>query len=178
MSLNPEQRAAVEHDGPVAVEAGAGTGKTHLMAHRYLWLVERKGFSPLEIVAVTFTEKAARELRARVRRVLQGQVAPERVYEVEAAPIGTLHSLAARICQEYPEEAGVHPAFRILDEVESTLWLSEHLDEALEEGVPLELQQLLPYSLLEEALLTLLRQPLEAEQAFRTLEHRLAGGQE
>lgn len=178
MSLNPEQRAAVEHDGPVAVEAGAGTGKTHLMAHRYLWLVERKGFSPLEIVAVTFTEKAARELRARVRRVLQGQVAPERVYEVEAAPIGTLHSLAARICQEYPEEAGVHPAFRILDEVESTLWLSEHLDEALEEGVPLELQQLLPYSLLEEALLTLLRQPLEAELAFRTLEHRLAGGQE
>ncbi|GAO74953.1 UvrD-helicase domain-containing protein [Meiothermus ruber] len=178
MSLNPEQRAAVEHDGPVAVEAGAGTGKTHLMAHRYLWLVEHKGFSPLEIVAVTFTEKAARELRARVRRVLQGQVAPERVYEVEAAPIGTLHSLAARICQEYPEEAGVHPAFRILDEVESALWLSEHLDEALEEGVPPELQQLLPYSLLEEALLTLLRQPLEAEQAFRTLEQRLAGGQE
>lgn len=178
MSLNPEQRAAVEHDGPVAVEAGAGTGKTHLMAHRYLWLVEQKGFSPLEIVAVTFTEKAARELRARVRRVLQGQVAPERVYEVEAAPIGTLHSLAARICREYPEEAGVHPSFRVLDEVESTLWLSEHLDEALEEGVPLELQQLLPYGLLEEALLTLLRQPLEAEQAFHALEHRLAGGQE
>jgi len=178
MSLNPEQRAAVEHDGPVAVEAGAGTGKTHLMAHRYLWLVEHKGFSPLEIVAVTFTEKAARELRARVRRVLQGQVAPERAYEVEAAPIGTLHSLAARICREYPEEAEVHPSFRVLDEVESTLWLSEHLDEALEEGVPPELQQLLPYSLLEEALLTLLRQPLEAEQAFRTLEQRLAGGQE
>ncbi len=178
MSLNPRQKQAVEHDGPVAVEAGAGTGKTHLMAHRYLWLVERKGFSPLEIVAVTFTEKAARELRARVRRVLEGQVAPERVYEVEAAPIGTLHSLAARICREYPEEAGVHPSFRVLDEVESTLWLSEHLDEAMEEGVPPELARLLPPRLLEEALLALLRQPLEAEKAFRALEGRFAQGWE
>ncbi len=172
MSLNHRQKEAVYHDGPVAVEAGAGSGKTHLMAHRYLWLVKDKGFSPLEIVAVTFTEKAARELRARVRKtLLEGQVEPEKIYEVEAAPISTLHALAARICREYPQEAGVHPGFRVLDELDGPIWLQEHLEEALE-----ALPQELPFTQLQEIFQALLRQPAEAHRAFQALKHRLAKG--
>lgn len=172
MSLNRQQKEAVYHDGPVAVEAGAGTGKTHLMAYRYLWLVKDKGFSPLEIVAVTFTEKAARELRARVRKtLLEGQVEPEKIYELEAAPISTLHALAARICREYPQEAEVHPNFRVLDELDSLVWLREHLEEALE-----ALPQELPFTQLQEIFQALLRQPAEARRAFQALRHRLDGG--
>ncbi len=63
MTLTPQQQAAAYADGSVAVIAGAGTGKTHMLAERYLYHLREGELSPLEVVAVTFTDKAAAELR-------------------------------------------------------------------------------------------------------------------
>ena len=67
MSLTPEQQAATYASSSVVVGAGAGTGKTHLLTERFLFYLQNRHISPLEIVAVTFTEKAALELRSRIR---------------------------------------------------------------------------------------------------------------
>jgi ATP-dependent helicase/nuclease subunit A len=68
VTLTEEQRRAVEAPGSTAVVAGAGTGKTHMLVARYLHHLSADGLSPLQVVAVTFTEKAAEELRSRIRR--------------------------------------------------------------------------------------------------------------
>src|SRR5690606_24160457 len=81
-SLTPEQQSAVSADGSVAVVAGAGTGKTKLLAHRYLHHLDN-GLSPLEVVAVTFTEKAAAELRSRIRSLVRGERPSQRQAGVE-----------------------------------------------------------------------------------------------
>ena len=78
MSLTPEQQTAVYANSSVAVTAGAGTGKTHLLTERFLTYLEKHNFSPLEIVAVTFTEKAAQELRSRIRGLIQQRL-PDRL---------------------------------------------------------------------------------------------------
>ncbi len=163
MRLTEEQARAVRARGGVAVVAGAGTGKTRTLVHRYLELIGR-GHTPLELVAVTFTEAAAAELRARLRGALGG-VRPELLPELEAAPIGTLHALAARICREHPRAAEVPADFRVLDEVEAALWLREHLPRALA-ALPARVFEALPASFLREALAALLADPLAAREAF------------
>src|SRR5687767_12698143 len=96
--LNEEQRAAVRHgDGPLMVLAGAGTGKTRVLVHRIARLVET-GTRPWEILAVTFTNKAAGEMRDRLRELL-GEAA-------DAMWIGTFHSTCARILRRYGERVG------------------------------------------------------------------------
>jgi ATP-dependent helicase/nuclease subunit A len=188
--LTPEQERAATESGSLAVTAGAGTGKTHMLAARYLHHL-REGLSPLEIVAVTFTEKAAAELRARIRQeVAESFISPQqvafqaagaggaqaggpgaggfgaaRLAEVEAAPISTLHALAARICREHPQEAGVASGFAILDELEGPLWTVERLDACLDQLPAAALQQI-PYSLARAALEAFLGDPLMAEQAL------------
>src|SRR5262245_46073915 len=87
-SLNPAQREAVVHPGgPLLVLAGAGSGKTRVITHRVAWLVLERGIDPRGILAVTFTNKAAREMRERVERLL-GSSAPW---------IGTFHGLCLRM---------------------------------------------------------------------------------
>jgi ATP-dependent helicase/nuclease subunit A len=76
LSLTEEQRRAVETSGSVVVVAGAGTGKTHMLTERYLHHLSEDGLSPLEVVAVTFTEKAAGELRPSLQRTSTGGAAP------------------------------------------------------------------------------------------------------
>jgi len=161
--LTEEQRRAVEARGGVVVVAGAGTGKTRTLVHRYLELIDR-GLTPLQLVAVTFTEAAAAELRGRLRGAL-GEARPELLPELEAAPIGTLHALAARICREHPRAAGVPADFRVLDEVEAALWLREHLPRAIA-TLPTEIYEALPASFLKKALEALLADPLAAREAF------------
>ncbi len=152
MLLTETQKRIVTSCTSTAVQAGAGTGKTRTLTERYIYHLNQ-GFRPLEIAAVTFTEQAAEELRVRIRQTLEARAHTHHhheqlerwLVEIEAAPIGTLHSLAARICCDFPEEAGVPAGFRILDEVEGPLYEASlvndvlaHLPEAVYELLPPE----------------------------------------
>jgi DNA helicase-2/ATP-dependent DNA helicase PcrA len=106
--LNPEQRAAVEHgDGPLMVLAGAGTGKTRVLVHRIARLVET-GTEPWAILAVTFTNKAAGEMRHRVRQLL-GDAA-------DAMWIGTFHATCAKLLRRLGHHVGLTRSFVIFDD--------------------------------------------------------------
>jgi DNA helicase-2/ATP-dependent DNA helicase PcrA len=107
--LNPEQReAVVTLDGPVLVLAGAGTGKTRVLTTRIAHILSLGRARPSEILAVTFTNKAAREMKLRV-----GQMVGE---AVEGMPwLGTFHSIGVKILRRHAELAGLKPNFTILD---------------------------------------------------------------
>src|SRR5258708_4292301 len=107
--LNPEQRLAVETlDGPVLVLAGAGTGKTRVLTTRVAHILATGRARPSEILAVTFTNKAAREMKARVGAMV-GQI-------VEGMPwLGTFHSIGVKILRRHAELVGLKPDFTILD---------------------------------------------------------------
>lgn len=164
--LNSEQRAAATAAGSVAVTAGAGTGKTHMLAYRYLHHVSGQGMSPLEVVAVTFTEKAADELRSRIRSTLRReQVGSELIAEVDAAQISTIHALAARICRDFYDIAGIPPDFAILDSIDSPMWLVETLDEAVAAIDP-DLIEKLGYGFLRSVMPKLLADPITSNAAL------------
>jgi len=167
MSLTPEQQRAAYARSSVAITAGAGTGKTFTMAERYLYHLQEDGLSPLQVVAVTFTEKAATELRSRIRKLARERgIDRTLLAELEAAPISTFHSLAARICREHAEAAGVPADFRILDDLEGQLWLDEQRLDILD-TLPDEIYEKLPYRLLREVLPQLLDDPITVREAFR-----------
>ena len=110
--LNPEQREAVEHfEGPLLVLAGAGSGKTRVLTSRIARLIEHHGVDPSCIMAVTFTNKAAEEMRNRVRNLL--------VAEPAGMWIGTFHSIGARILRRHAVRLGFTPGFTILDSDDS-----------------------------------------------------------
>jgi superfamily I DNA/RNA helicase len=117
-SLNPAQRQAVETtEGPVLILAGAGTGKTRVITFRVARLVQ-KGVGPGHILAVTFTNKAAREMQERVRQLL-GRVAKSEDGEKPARPtICTFHSLCVRILRQHIERLGYKRNFVIYSESE------------------------------------------------------------
>ncbi len=96
--LNPSQLEAVTApDSPVLVLAGPGSGKTRVLTHRVAWLIQERGFQPWRIMAVTFTNKAAREMRSRVERLLGGSL--------QGLDLGTFHAVCARILRR---EADTH----------------------------------------------------------------------
>jgi DNA helicase-2/ATP-dependent DNA helicase PcrA len=106
--LNPQQRAAVERiDGPLLVLAGAGTGKTRVLTTRLAHILSTRRAFPSQILAVTFTNKAAREMKERIGAMI-GPVA-------EGVWLGTFHSLSARILRRHAELVGLRPDFTILD---------------------------------------------------------------
>jgi len=107
--LNPAQRAAVEAlDGPVLMLAGAGTGKTRALTARIAHLLATGRARPNEILAVTFTNKAAREMKDRIGRLMGGVV--------EGMPwLGTFHSISVNILRRHAELVGLKPNFTILD---------------------------------------------------------------
>jgi DNA helicase-2/ATP-dependent DNA helicase PcrA len=106
--LNPEQRRAVEYiTGPELIFAGAGSGKTKVLAHKVAYLVENKTVAPQNILAVTFTNKAARELRDRVEKYVGKKAAQ--------VHIGTFHSICARLLRREIESLGYSPNFTIYD---------------------------------------------------------------
>lgn len=165
--LTPDQQQAAYSLTSLVVTAGAGTGKTHMLAERYLYYV-KQNLSPLEIVAVTFTEKAAQELRSRIR-ILLAQQLPQRtdiLAELEAAPISTIHALASRICEEHSEVAGIPADFTMSDDLEGKLWLDDALQAALNR-LPPQLYQLIPYSLMLQIISCLLKDPYTATKALR-----------
>ena len=167
MSLTPEQQAAAYAPCSAVITAGAGTGKTHMLAERYLYYLEERKLSPLEVVAVTFTEKAAIELRSRIR-ALVSQRLPQRLdllAELEAAQISTIHALSARICQEHFQLLDIPADFQVLDSLEGEIWLSNGLQNALT-TLPPEVFKTIPYSLLKEVLNKLLEDPYTASIAL------------
>jgi DNA helicase II / ATP-dependent DNA helicase PcrA len=110
-TLNPEQRAAVEAtEGPVCLLAGAGSGKTRVLTHRIAHLVHGAGVHPSEILAVTFTNKAAGEMRERVRRLLGP--------DGDDLWVSTFHSACVRILRSHAAEMGRDPNFVIYDDKE------------------------------------------------------------
>lgn len=167
MSLTREQAAGAYANGSVAVVAGAGTGKTHMLTERYLHHLLSDGLSPLQIVAVTFTERAADELKARLRRATSRRLGDDAtaLIELEAAQISTLHALAARICRDHPDAAGVPADFGILEDLEGDLWQSEQLDDALMTLSRAVLDSV-PFSTLREVVAALVADPVRAQEAL------------
>ncbi len=107
-SLNDPQRQAVTAaDNNVLVLAGAGSGKTRVLVHRIVWAVQMMGMSPYSVLAVTFTNKAAAEMKARIETLLQ--------IPVGGMWVGTFHGLAHRILRAHHSEAGLPKNFQILD---------------------------------------------------------------
>lgn len=107
--LNPAQRAAVEQtDGPLLVLAGAGTGKTRVLTTRLAYLLQTNKAFPGQILAVTFTNKAAQEMKMRVSTAMGGVA-------VEGWWLGTFHSLAARMLRQHADLVGLSSNFTILD---------------------------------------------------------------
>src|SRR5690348_16115972 len=118
-SLNPQQRLAAETlQGPVLILAGAGTGKTRVITFRIAHLIA-KGVAPGNILGVTFTNKAAREMQERVTKLLPRQRSEVRGQSSENRPtICTFHSLCARILRSYIDRLGYKRNFVIYDESE------------------------------------------------------------
>jgi len=130
LNLSPEQTQAARRTGQdVCVSAGPGSGKTRVLVERFRWLVEQ-GVSPLRILAITFTEKAAAEIKGRLVRAFAHR--PDIRRQVERAHVSTIHAFCARLLREHALEAGLDPQFVILDEPESTEALEESAREALD----------------------------------------------
>jgi len=118
--LNPEQLRAVTHgEGPLLVVAGAGTGKTQVITRRIAWLIATRRAKPSEILALTFTEKAAAEMQLRV-----DQLAP---YGYTDTMIGTFHAFGDRLIRDYAMELGLPGDVRVLSRAETVIFLHEHL---------------------------------------------------
>jgi DNA helicase-2/ATP-dependent DNA helicase PcrA len=129
--LNREQRRAVTHgEGPLLVVAGPGTGKTEVITRRIAWLIATKRALPSEILALTFTDKAADEMQARVDVLVP--------YGRADAAIHTFHAFGDRLLREFGFELGRTNAPRVVSRAESVVLLREHLFElGLERYLPL-----------------------------------------
>ena len=140
-----QHKAASEQGCDIIVRAGAGSGKTGTLVGRYLYLLnENREWRPSDITAVTFTNKAAREMQSRIReRMLEiasaaGDPDEEqfwmgRLEEMDNACIGTIHSLYGRILRKHPAEAGLDPAFQVIDANESAVLIADEIEAVLSE---------------------------------------------
>jgi DNA helicase-2/ATP-dependent DNA helicase PcrA len=129
--LNDEQRAAVTHgEGPLLIVAGAGTGKTAVITRRIAWLIATKRARPEEILALTFTDKAAAEMESRVDLLVP--------YGYVGATISTFHAFGDRLVREFGIELGLTRDLRVCTRAEVLVFLREHLFElGLERYLPL-----------------------------------------
>lgn len=186
--FNEDQRlAALERGRDVVVTAGAGSGKTSTLVGRYLSLLA-EGTPPRRIAAITFTKKAAREMRSRVRVKLmelqqKATVEEERQMwsdlsaQMDSARIGTIHSLCTEILRAHPAEAGIDPRFEVLDEGLSAALRIQAVDDTLkglvEEERFLPLLMNISLTSLNEMLKELLNKRLEAMETFAvTIDNR------
>ena len=117
--LNPQQREAIHYlDGPLLVLAGAGSGKTRVITQKIAYLVQDCGFQPRNIAAITFTNKAAKEMQERIGKILS----PAQAADLQ---ISTFHSLGVRILREEAKALGYKPRFSIFDSADCAGILSE-----------------------------------------------------
>ena len=176
-ALNPAQRAAVEHGaGPLLIVAGAGSGKTRVLTTRIARLIEREGIAPSRILAVTFTNKAAGEMRERVGRLLG--------HDPAGMWIGTFHGIGARLLRRFAGLVGRTAEYTIYDEDDTLALVKREM-----ERLRVSTKELAPKAILAEissaknALVdaaefeTLARTPLAKAAAlvFKELESTLRG---
>jgi ATP-dependent helicase/nuclease subunit A len=144
----PEQRAAIDtRNRDVFCEAGAGTGKTRVLVERYCGAVVNEEAAPADILAFTFTERAAAELRIRTRHALARSAAAARergdeglairlgraARDTERAWVTTIHGFCRRLLAGHPAAAGIDPRFRVLDEIEASRLRRRARDAAIED---------------------------------------------
>ena len=175
--LNPPQRQAVTAtEGPLLVLAGAGSGKTRVIAHRIAYLLAVKGVDPRNVLAVTFTNKAAEEMRRRVETLLLP-------FGIRPPLIATFHSACVRILREHVRHLGLSPSFVIYDEDDRLALVKECLRaEELDEralppaGVAHQISRAKNQMLSVEEVERLARMPREQRVAlvFRRYQARLA----
>ena len=128
--LNEQQKAAVLHtEGPLMVLAGAGSGKTRVITHRIVHLIHL-GISPRNILAVTFTNKAAKEMRERVESLIQ-KYTPSKYAAIDTLPtVTTFHSLGVKLLREFHEAMGLRRHFTIYDRSDSLRAIKQALEKA------------------------------------------------
>jgi ATP-dependent helicase/nuclease subunit A len=128
---NQEQLAAIDAAGLVFVSAGAGTGKTTVLVERFVRAVCERGLPIDSVLAITYTERAAGELRGRIRRRFAELGRHELARELDGAWISTIHGFCHRLLKAHPFEAGIDPRFRVLDDNQARVIAGEAFDEAL-----------------------------------------------
>ena len=135
-TLTPQQRACVEHvNGPLLVSAGAGSGKTFMLTQRIAYALlnpELSGVTDIDqVLAITFTEAAAAEIKARVRNKLREEGMAGQALKVDACWISTIHGMCSRILHENALELGLDPQFGLIGDIEQARLLSQCMDEVL-----------------------------------------------
>ena len=133
-SFTDEQLVAIERrDGDLLLDASAGSGKTSVLVERFARSVLEDGIDVGAILTITFTEKAAAEMRDRIRHRLRELGADEAARATEGAFISTIHGFCARVLRAHALAAGLDPAFVVLDAPDAERIADDAFDDALEE---------------------------------------------
>lgn len=155
-NLNPVQTMAVEHgDGPLLILAGAGSGKTRVLTHRIAHLVQKRGVSPHRILAITFTNKAAREMQERLYRLLP---------EATDMWISTFHSACLRILKRDIEKIGLNRNFVVYDSADQVTLMKECLQQ-----LNIDQEKFTPQAVL--ARISMAKNQLEDAHSFASRKH-------
>ncbi len=172
--LNPQQLAAVEHcDSPLLVLAGAGSGKTSVITQKIAWLIARRHLAPSKIAAITFTNKAAREMRERVAQLVSAE-------DAQALTVSTFHALGLKFLQIEHARAGLRRGFSVLDADDSGGIIKELAPKGVKPDVLFGIRNLLSRAknggLSPEQALAAARSPRELEAAtiYEMYQQRLA----
>src|SRR5215470_8742318 len=137
--FTPEQRAAItDRSGSGLLAANAGSGKTAVIVERFVEAVLDDGLAVGSILALTFTEKAAAELRERVRARFGALGREEEAQAVDSSWIGTIHGFCARVLRSAPLAAGLDPHFAVLDEAAARRLAERSFERALDDWVSAE----------------------------------------
>ncbi len=130
--MNEQQAAAVAARGEVFVSAGAGTGKTTVLVERFVRAVCDEGLDVESVLVITYTRKAAAELRGRIRAALLERGRDDLARRLDGAWISTIHGFCARLLRAHPFAVGIDPRFRELDEQHGAVIRGEAFDRALD----------------------------------------------
>ncbi len=137
MQFTPSQQDALNIDNHICVTAGAGSGKTAVLVERYLRILQGGNATPQQIVAITFTEKAAAEMKSRVIEKLANdentEIREKHLEQMYTAPISTIHTFCSRILREFPIQASVPANFSILQGIDQKLLLQHVIKNTLQD---------------------------------------------
>ena len=137
MKLTLNQQLAINIEKNICVTAGAGSGKTTVLVARYIEILKQEKARPREIVAITFTEKAAAEMKGRIIAAIKTMedidLREAFLEEMNVAPISTIHAFCSRILREFPFQAGIPANFSILQGIDQTLQLRHTIKKTLDD---------------------------------------------